>query len=178
MLCNRCRLQLQSMAHLHALLSSSNTKNNAHTICQQASSVHRHNQVHGTGPWLFHLAMSAAGYDDLLWYTTYSKRPTLRDQGAAEKGSGLALADPHTRTKQNVWTAPHWLKGGGGETKELLSNATYISMLTAAAADHSPHTHTTMHHRRNTKNNEHAICQQASSVHRHKKYTDFYVSRR
>ena len=98
---------------------------------------------------------------------TIPRRKKTHQRGAAEKGSGLALADPHTRTKQNVWTAPHWLKGGGGETKELLSNATYISMLTAAAADHSPHTHTTMHHRRNTENNEHAICQQASSVHRH-----------
>ena len=74
-----------------------NTKNNAHTICQQASSVHRHNQVHGTGPWLFHLAMSAAGYEDLLRLSTLQKQ-----RGAAEKGSGLALADPHTRTKQNV----------------------------------------------------------------------------
>ena len=54
-------------------------------------------QVHGTGPWLFHLAMSAAGYDPLMT-TSDSKK----QRGAAEKGSGLALADPHTRTKQNV----------------------------------------------------------------------------
>ena len=67
------------------------TKNNEHAICQQASSVHRHNQVHGTGPWLFHLAMSAAGYEDLLRLSTLQKQ-----RGAAEKGSGLALADPHT----------------------------------------------------------------------------------
>ena len=48
-------------------------------------------QVHGTGPWLFHLAMSAAGYEDLLRLSTLQKQ-----RGAAEKGSGLALADPHT----------------------------------------------------------------------------------
>ena len=55
-----------------------------------SSSVHRHNQVHGTGPWLFHLAMSAAGYDPL---TTTSD--SKKQRGAAKNSSGLALADPH-----------------------------------------------------------------------------------
>ena len=45
--------------------------------------------------WKTTIPISAAGYDDFL---VYSKK----QRGAAEKGSGLALADPHTRTKQNV----------------------------------------------------------------------------
>ena len=46
--------------------------------------------------WKTTIPISAAGYDDLLSTTLQKQR------GAAEKGSGLALADPHTRTKQNV----------------------------------------------------------------------------
>ena len=49
--------------------------------------------------------------------------------------------------------------------KNYYSNAT-ISLLTAAAKEHSPPTCTTIIV--NTKNNAHTICQQASSVHRHK----------
>ena len=85
-----------------------------------SSSVHRHNQVHGTGPWLFHLAMSAAGYDDLLrLYLLYRKR------GAAEKRKRISFSwSPHPhqteclncthrptkrRTERRVWVfgSPH-----------------------------------------------------------------------
>ena len=41
------------------------------------------------------------------WVRDLLRLSTLQEQrGAAENGSGLALADPHTRTKQDVWTAP------------------------------------------------------------------------
>ena len=73
------------------------TKNNEHAICQQARL-----SIATIKFTELDLGSSTSLCLQLGTMIFYGTLPTLRDQGAAEKGSGLALADPHTRTKQNV----------------------------------------------------------------------------
>ena len=68
-------------------------------------------QVHGTGPWLFLLAMSAAGYV----ITTH-----LRHTGLP-KTEAEALADPqHPATNRMFAVHPIGIKGGEGDKRTIL----------------------------------------------------------